>query len=127
MEKEARPPEQNEPAVPPYEGRTKSASDGPEEFEQRAGTPASSSGDPDDTERTTSPADEQPAAEQEQTRETDPGVGPAHQAGTPRGEDVGEAQEAGRHDTDSEGGTGRPTGESTARDATSVNPPDDDR
>jgi len=44
---------------------------------------------------------------------------------TRRGEDVGASdQEAGRKDTGTQGPTDRPTGTSTARDATSVDPQD---
>jgi hypothetical protein len=83
-------------AVPPYEGRRASGevagadqvhrdganvggATGPVEDEDPV-TPAS--GDP-----TGSPADEQPAASTPQTDLDDDGVGPAHQAGTPRAED----------------------------------------
>ncbi|MBA3234295.1 MAG: hypothetical protein H0T17_10190, partial [Propionibacteriales bacterium] len=105
----------------------------PEERQQRAagvtsGSRTESLTDPSDTPggRTESPADEQPAGEVEVTREeSDPGVGPAHFAGTLRGEDVAgspaEADEAGREDTGTNE-AGRPTGESSARDATTVNP-----
>ena len=37
---------------------------------------------------TASPADEQPADQMPETEASDPGVGPAHVAGTTRGEDV---------------------------------------
>lgn len=38
------------------------------------------------------------------------------------GEEVAAEQEAGRHDTGDQGSTGRPTGESSMRDSTSVDP-----
>ncbi len=48
------------------------------------------------------------------------GVGESEHRG---GEQVAtEEQEAGRHDTGEQGGTGRPTGESSMRDATSIDP-----
>lgn len=55
--------------------------------------------------------------------EENKGVGPAHQPGTQRGEDVKkhEGDEAGRDDNGSSG-AGRETGTSIPRDATSVNP-----
>jgi len=90
-------------AVPPYEGRRESAdvadgeglrrdganvggATGPVESDERKAP------EPADTPRgaVASPADEQPAAD---TPDGDPGeasVGPAHHAGTRRGEDVGE-------------------------------------
>ena len=100
----------------------------PDERRQRAeGVPVGDT-DPDSTPggRTTSPAaDELPAEEVEVTRESDPGVGPAHYAGTTRGEDVGErpdeSEDEGRGTT-GEDGAGRPVGESGPRDATSIHP-----
>jgi hypothetical protein len=85
-------------AVPPYEGRRESAdldqdavregarvggATGPVPNEEMAapdpaGTPGGSTG---------SPADEQPASASPQSDLDDGGVGPAHQPGTPRGED----------------------------------------
>jgi hypothetical protein len=38
--------------------------------------------------RTASPADEQPATNDDDFEASDPGVGPAHIAGTTRGEDI---------------------------------------
>lgn len=122
--------------VPPYEGRTTAAatedSDEPEERKQRfEGVPGGTKGsrteeltNPDSTPggRTTSPADEQPAAEQTQTRDSDPGVGPAHMPGTLRGEDVIEKEgEAGRERTGTKGASDRPVGQSTDQDDTSIN------
>jgi hypothetical protein len=87
--------------VPPYEGRRESADVAGEEKLRRDGAdvggatgPVESderkAPDPEDTPRgaVASPADEQPA---EQTPGADPGeasVGPAHYAGTTRGEDA---------------------------------------
>ncbi len=89
-------------AVPPYEGRKDSASDDPGTVHRDganvggATVPTSSeemkAPDPSDTPggRTASPADELPAGETPGDRPTeDPGVGPAHTSGTPRGEDSG--------------------------------------
>jgi hypothetical protein len=120
--------------TPPYEGRTTEAAgpDEPDEREQRfagvhPGSRTESLTDPSDTPggRTASPADEQPAEDEIQTRPTDPGVGPAHYAGTPRGEDVADDSEAGRQDAGTTGAD-RPAGTSDARDATSVNPQSDE-
>ena len=125
-------------AVPPYEGRTKSTEDatrpgsddprtvgggaGPVEHdEMKAPSPESTPGG-----ATASPADEQPASEASETAESDPGTGPAHYAGTPRGEEAAEREgkEAGRENTGTEAddAADRPTGESSARDQTSVDP-----
>ena len=48
---------------------------------------------------------------------------PAHTPGTRKGEDItdSDGKEAGRHET-GETGAGRPSGTSTARDATGINP-----
>jgi hypothetical protein len=95
-------------AVPPYEGRRESAdvdggqkphrdgadvggATGPVESDQRKAP------EPADTPRgaVASPADEQPA---EESGGPDPGeasVGPAHSAGTTRGEDVGDERTPG--------------------------------
>ena len=57
---------------------------------------------------------------------------PSHDAGTRKGEDItsSEGKEPGRHDSEGSG-AGRPSGESTARDSTRINPdnenPIDDR
>ena len=119
--------------APPYEGRTtKDASADPqgepEERVQRADGVPTGSTDPGSTPggATSSPAlDETPAGEVEVTRESDPGVGPAHIPGTTRGEDVAgaadEPDESGRDETGTSE-SGRPTGTSTARDATSIDP-----
>lgn len=57
-----------------------------------------------------------------------PGVGSAGESITRGGEQVAreESKEEGRHDTGTEGGADRPTGTSTARDATGVDPQDPD-
>lgn len=78
-------------------------------------------------EQTSAPADEQPAADQEHTRDGDPGVDLGHSAGTPRAEDLDPDAESGREDTGTQGASDRPTGESTGRDATSVDPRDADK
>lgn len=92
-------------AVPPYEGRQDAAQITDSDPNQHgahtggAGAPASaspgtSSPEPADTPGgpVASPADEMPAGELDDQRdhsheESDPGVGPAHVAGTTRGED----------------------------------------
>jgi hypothetical protein len=125
-------------AVPPYEGRTESTEDatrssadnpanvgggaGPVEHdEMKSPEPESTPGG-----ATASPADEQPASEASATEPSDPGTGPAHYPGTPRGEDAAEREgkEAGREDTGAESNdeAGRPTGESSNRDQTSIDP-----
>ncbi len=121
--------------LPPYEGRS-SGSDFPEGTQPEAagGDPSAEGGrtspDPAQTPggATASPADEQPAAEATETVESDPGVGPAHVAGTNRGEDLVDTQgsEPGREHTgtDDQGGTDRPMGESDNRDQTSIDPSD---
>jgi hypothetical protein len=48
---------------------------------------------------------------------------PSHDSGTRKGEELAAGEEAGRHDKGTTG-AGRPTGESTARDSTSINPRD---
>jgi hypothetical protein len=120
--------------VPPYEGRTTadargSADDEPEERLRRAegvhpGSVTEALTDPGTSPhgRTETPADEQPAADETVTRGSDPGTGPAHYPGTPRGEDVAETKEPGRAETETKGVSRRPTGESSGRDATSVDP-----
>lgn len=82
----------------------------------------SDSGKETPTGQTSAPADEQPAGDVEVTRESDPGVGPAHYPGTSRGEDLGDGnKESGRDDTGTNE-AGRPTGESDAQDTTTINP-----
>jgi hypothetical protein len=48
---------------------------------------------------------------------------PSHDPGTRKGEELSGEDEAGRHDTGTTG-AGRPTGKSTARDSTGINPQD---
>ncbi len=48
---------------------------------------------------------------------------PSHDTGTRRGEELSGADEAGREETGTNS-AGRPTGSSTARDSTSINPQD---
>jgi hypothetical protein len=48
---------------------------------------------------------------------------PSHDPGTRKGEELSGEDEAGRQDTGTTD-TGRPTGKSTARDSTSINPQD---
>ncbi len=85
-------PQATAPAVPPYEGRQTEAkpSGGSgaeggvkpvESTSYKAPAPGSTPGG-----RTTSPGDEQPAGEQPETDLGDDRVGPAHDAGTRRGE-----------------------------------------
>lgn len=125
-------------ALPPYEGRSESTEDatrpgsdepgrigggaGPVEHdEMKAPEPESTPGG-----ATASPADEQPARQAPETEKADPGTGPAHHSGTPRGEDTAEREgkEAGREDSGvrAEDAADRPTGESSERDQTSVDP-----
>ncbi len=120
--------------LPPYEGRSTGAdfpgdrSDSASAGTHRAEGDGLTSPDPESTPggATASPADEQPASEMPENESDDPGVGPAHTAGTTRGENVGDrdGQESGRYDTASDEGAGRPAGESTNRDQTSVDPHD---
>jgi len=87
-------------AVPPYEGRRTSADVGEQDESYAGGAKVGgathpvvdddfTAPDPQDTPggRTGSPADEQPASTAPQTDLDDDRVGPAHQPGTPRGED----------------------------------------
>lgn len=87
--------------LPPYEGRRKTADvDGPEESTKDGAKVGGATGPvedsqpkapkPAETDRgaVASPADEQPADSTPESEASDPGVGPAHLAGTPRGEDL---------------------------------------
>ena len=67
-------------ATGPVESSGESASPDPED------TPGGATGSPSDEQ----PAQDQPAADEDDgtDRRDDPGVGPAHEAGTQRGEDV---------------------------------------
>jgi hypothetical protein len=86
------PPQAAEPAVPPYEGRQTEAKPSGESGAEGGVKPiASSVGKapaPESTPggATATPADEQPAGEQPETDLDDDRVGPAHTAGTVRGE-----------------------------------------
>ena len=90
-------------AVPPYEGRQESADvDGEERLHRDGANVGAATGpveseerkapEPADTPRgaVASPADEQPAAESGGDDPGEASVGPAHHAGTTRGEDVSE-------------------------------------
>ena len=93
-----RPPEDSPAAVPPYEGRKESANSDDSTYKRGARTGGASaptsdaqmkSPDPEDTDRgaTASPADERPAADTPDGESLEQGTGPAHAAGTTRGED----------------------------------------
>jgi hypothetical protein len=90
-------------AVPPYEGRRETADVDPQEESTEQGAKVGGATgpveddepkapNPDFTEggAIASPADEQPADQMPESEESDPGVGPAHVAGTSRGEDLSE-------------------------------------
>lgn len=92
------PPQDNPPAVPPYEGRQTSADDIGESAHGGANAGGASrpvedanykAPSPDSTPggATASPADEQPASEAPETDLDDDQSGPGHVAGTRRGED----------------------------------------
>ena len=91
--------------LPPYEGRRETADIDPQDESTKDGAkiagatglvedPEMKAPEPADTERgaTGSPADEQPADQMPETEDSDPGVGPAHVPGTPRGEDLSKDQ-----------------------------------
>ena len=121
-------------AVPPYEGRSKGKGDLSDELtgtverqlaETKTGRPGA----------TASPADEQPVRPGEvasgsagagQQSATDTQATTPHGVGTSttrRGEDVvREDGKDGRYDTGTQGESQRPTGRSTARDSTGVDP-----
>jgi hypothetical protein len=91
-------PEDNPPAVPPYEGRKTEADaeqDTRKDGARTGGATAPVSDeemkapDPSDTTRgaTASPADEQPAEETPDGESPEATTGPAHSAGTARGEE----------------------------------------
>jgi hypothetical protein len=92
-------PDTRESAVPPYEGRRKSADvdDAEEATKDGAATggatgPVESDGDVDDAAHTergehASPADEQPASESTTTDDDPDATGPSHEPGTGRAED----------------------------------------
>jgi hypothetical protein len=88
------------PAVPPYEGRKESADVAPSDQGEKDGVgvggasrpteakPGLRQPDPDQSPRgaVASPADEQPAAAQQEAKPDEGSTGPAHQAGVPRAE-----------------------------------------
>ncbi len=87
--------------LPPYEGRRESADvDAPDAGVKDGAKVGGATGPVEDaapkapeaatTERGAgaSPSDEQPAGSMPESEDSDPGVGPAHTAGTPRGEDL---------------------------------------
>jgi hypothetical protein len=77
------PPQDTGAAVPPYEGRQQSADPGSGGGDAgfRSPSPAQTPGG-----ATQSPADEQPASQMPESDRDDDAVGPAHVAGTGRGE-----------------------------------------
>ena len=92
-------------AVPPYEGRRESADVDDQSESVKDGAkvggatgpvsdPDPKAPEPAETERgaVASPADEQPADQMPESEDSDAGVGPAHVAGTPRGEDRSERE-----------------------------------
>ena len=104
-------PESGDRPMPPYDDRRKSADVDPEQDLHKEGVNVGAATGPvenqdmkstpkEDTPRgaEASPADEQPAAETPEDTPHDPGVGPAHYAGTQRGEDEikGRDQSGGR-------------------------------
>ncbi|OBK48318.1 hypothetical protein A5655_04615 [Mycobacterium sp. 1081908.1] len=85
------PPQDTGSAVPPYEGRQQGgavSTEGPGGVTAPTPDPEFKSASPSDTAggATQSPADEQPAAEMPESDLDDDRVGPAHVAGTRRGE-----------------------------------------
>jgi hypothetical protein len=96
------PPQDTGSAIPPYEGRARSATNEPSSTEGSGGAnvggatgpvsdpeykserPAATSGG-----ATKSPADEQPASQTSESNRDDDNVGPAHTPGTGRGESAG--------------------------------------
>jgi hypothetical protein len=88
-----RPPGDAESAVPPYEGRQTAAKPAGAEGGEGGVKPTESASPkapaPDSTAggATASPADEQPAAQQPEGEHDEEQPGPAHAAGTSRGED----------------------------------------
>jgi hypothetical protein len=86
------PPQAAEPAVPPYEGRQTEAKPIAENGAEGGVKPVESSAVKAPAQESTpggataSPGDEQPAGEQPETDLDDDQVGPAHSAGTARGE-----------------------------------------
>ncbi|MFC9361014.1 hypothetical protein ACFTZB_31120 [Rhodococcus sp. NPDC057014] len=83
------PPENAEPAIPPYEGRTTSTKEGRPEHDEHVDASGMQSPKPQDTPRgaVASPAEEEPAADAAESEGSDSGVGPAHQGGIDKAED----------------------------------------
>lgn len=92
-------------AVPPYEGRRESGEIDDQSESVKDGVKVGGAGgpvaDPDpkapepaatDRGAAASPAGEEPADQMPQTEDSDAGTGPAHIAGTPRGEGRGESE-----------------------------------
>jgi len=88
-------------AIPPYDGRRESADVDDADQSVKDGAkvggatgpvadPEQKAPDPAQTDRgaVASPADEQSAESMPESEDSDSGVGPAHVAGTPRGEDL---------------------------------------
>ena len=110
--------------VPPYEGRRESADVDPEETMHRDGANVGAATGPVESDRrkapepaetprgaVASPADEQPAAEAGGSDPGEASVGPAHQAGVMRGEDVeGQGRGHGHGDDDDDEGLRRNVG-----------------
>ena len=110
--------------VPPYEGRT-TGPDSPSSKEraesvkeQLAETKTGRPG------ATASPADEQPAREDQVSDETPASPKGVGHSETRRGEDIveDEGKEPGRHDAGTKGESERPVGTSDERDVTGINP-----
>jgi hypothetical protein len=101
--------------VPPYEGRKESADTDGEGEPGLKTVDGMTSPEPADTPggATTSPADEQPATVDPDDEPADPGVGPAHVAGTTRGEQVpaGKPHNAGDEDNEGQSASDRPAGQ----------------
>lgn len=92
-------------AIPPYDGRRESADvDGPDRSVRDDAKVGGATGPVEDAEDkapdpaatprggVATPADEQPASSMPETERSDPGVGPAHVSGTPRGEDLSDRE-----------------------------------
>jgi hypothetical protein len=126
-------PGETEPGgvLPPYDGRKES---GEIDGEGKSGpktVQGLTSPVPSETPggATASPADEQPAQDTETTVESDPGVGPAHMPGTPRGEgftsesaESDPDQSGSEHDGHGDTSADRPSGVSKPEDWTGISP-----
>jgi hypothetical protein len=123
--------------VPPYEGRKESADPVQEGGSYRQGVRVGGAGgqksgdqstpvDPATTPggRTASPADEEPASQMPGGSSAEQGTDTgSHMAGVPRGEDAA-GDEEGRERSGTQGAAERPTGTSTGRDVTGIDPQD---